>query len=114
MGDERFVLRGTRLLAKSWKPKVGRIWPGPVAGYLLGHVEEQRFLEDGYADPGLEARRLASAHFWVALKDPRRAPEHYDRPQSKHLTDAPPSARGNSPLGGPMSRLCLAAAVVCA
>jgi hypothetical protein len=77
MGDERFVLRGTRLLAKSWKPKVGRIWPGPVIGYLLGHVEEQRFLEEGYDDPDLEARRLASAHFWVALKDPRRAPEHY-------------------------------------
>lgn len=35
MNDERYVLRGTRLLTKSWKPKVARIWPGPVAGFLL-------------------------------------------------------------------------------
>jgi hypothetical protein len=26
----------------------------------------------------LESRRLASAHFWVALKDPPRAREHYE------------------------------------
>ncbi len=78
MGDERFVLRGTRLLTKGWKPKVQRIWPGPVAGYLLGNVEEQSFLEEGYSDPDLEARRVASAHFWVALKNPAQARGHYE------------------------------------
>jgi HPt (histidine-containing phosphotransfer) domain-containing protein len=78
MGDERFVLRGTRLLTKSWKPKIQRIWPGPVAGYLLGNVEEQGFLEEGYSDPDLEARRLASAHFWVALRKPSEARAHYE------------------------------------
>jgi len=27
---------------------VQRIWPGPVAGFLLGHVDEQSLIEDGY------------------------------------------------------------------
>lgn len=77
LGDERFVLRGTRLLTKGYKPKVQRIWPGPVAGFLLGHLDLNRFLDEGYDDPDLEARRLASAHFWAALKDPEHAREHY-------------------------------------
>ena len=77
LGDERYVLRGTRLLTRAWKPKVSRVWPGPVAGFLLGHIEAQSFIEDGYADPDLESRRLASAHFWAALKDPAKAKEHY-------------------------------------
>ena len=78
LADSRYVLRGTRLLTKTWKPKIQRIWPGPVAGFLLGHVDEQSFLEDGYSDPDLEARRLASAHFWAALKQPQKAREHYE------------------------------------
>jgi HPt (histidine-containing phosphotransfer) domain-containing protein len=78
LGDDRYVLRGTRLLSKTWKPKIQRIWPGPVAGFLLGKIDEQSFLEDGYSDPDLESRRLASAHFWVALKDPQKAREHYE------------------------------------
>ena len=78
MGDDRYVLRGTRLLSKAWKPKVQRIWPGPVAGFLLGKVDERSFLDDGYGDPDLEARRLASAHFWAALKDPDHARRHYE------------------------------------
>jgi len=78
LGDQRYVLRGTRLLSKTWKPKIQRIWPGPVAGFLLGKIDEQSFLEEGYSDPDLESRRLASAHFWVALKDPRKAREHYE------------------------------------
>lgn len=78
LNDERYVLRGTRLLTRNWKPKVQRIWPGPVAGFLLGHIDAASFLEDGYADPELEARRKASAHFWAALKDPSKAREHYE------------------------------------
>ncbi len=78
LGDERYVLRGTRLLGKTWKTKIQRIWPGPVAGFLLGKIDERSFLEDGYSDPDLEARRLASAHFWAALKDPRKARAHYE------------------------------------
>ena len=77
LGDQRYLLRGTRLLSKSFRPKVQRIWPGPVAGFLLGKIDEQSFLEDGYSDPDLESRRLASAHFWAALKDPQKAREHY-------------------------------------
>ena len=77
LGDERYVMRGNRLLGKIWKPKVSRVWPGPVAGFLLGKVETESFLEDGYESPELESRRLASAHFWAALKDPDRAREHY-------------------------------------
>lgn len=76
MSDQRYVLRGTRLLAKGFRPKVQRIWPGPVASFLLGHLDARTFLEDGHGDADLEARRLASAHFWAALKDPQNAPEH--------------------------------------
>jgi HPt (histidine-containing phosphotransfer) domain-containing protein len=76
LGDDRYLLRGTRLLTRTWKPKI-RIWPGPVAGFLLGKVDEQSLLEDGYEDPDLEARRLASAHFWAALNDPQKARQHY-------------------------------------
>lgn len=78
LGDERYVLRGTRLLTKLWKPKVQRIWPGPVAGFLLGQVNLTSLLDEGYQDPELEARRLASAHFWAALKDPANARKHYE------------------------------------
>jgi len=78
LGDERYVLRGTRLLTKSWKPKIQRIWPGPIAGFLLGRIDPETFLEEGYSDPDLEARRLTSAHFWAALKDPQKAREHYE------------------------------------
>jgi hypothetical protein len=86
LGDERYLLRGTRLLTKGWKPKIQRIWPGPVAGFLLGHVDAKSFLEEGYPDPDLEARRLASAHFWSALKDPVRAREHYQAAVSNEGT----------------------------
>jgi HPt (histidine-containing phosphotransfer) domain-containing protein len=77
LNDERYLLRGTRLLTKGWKPKVARIWPGPVAGFLLGHIDARSFIEEGYSDPDLEARRAASAHFWAALKDPENALQHY-------------------------------------
>jgi len=77
MNDERYLLRGNRLLAKTYKPKVSRVWPGPVAGFLLGKIDEQAFLEEGYEDPELEARRLTSAAFWAALKNPERAKELY-------------------------------------
>ena len=77
LNDDRYVLRGTRLLTKGWKPKVARIWPGPVAGFLLDKVDPEAFIEEGYADPDLEARRSASAHFWAALKDPPNARIHY-------------------------------------
>lgn len=77
LGDERYLLRGTRLLGRAYKPKVARIWPGPVAGYLLGKVDEETLLGEGYDDPDLEARRLTAANFWLALKNPERAKELY-------------------------------------
>ena len=40
-------------------------------------MDEQSFLEEGYSDPDLEARRLTSAHFWAALKEPQKARDHY-------------------------------------
>ena len=77
--DERYVLRGKRLLGKLWKPKLARVWPGPVAGFLLGEVEEQQFLEDGYEDSDLEARRVSAAHFWAGVRaqDPEVARAHF-------------------------------------
>ena len=48
-----------------------------MAGYLLGHVDERSFLEEGYENPDLEARRHTAAHFWAAFKNPQKAAEHY-------------------------------------
>src|SRR2546423_14725385 len=57
--DERYVLRGKRLLGKLWKPKLARVWPGPVAGVLPGGGEEPPLLEGGDEGSGLEAGRPA-------------------------------------------------------
>ena len=77
--DDRYVLRGKRLLGKLWKPKLARVWPGPVAGFLLDEIEEPPFLEDGYEDSDLEARRLSAAHFWAGVRagDPEAARAHF-------------------------------------
>ena len=77
--DQRYVLRGKRLLGKLWKPKLSRVWPGPVAGYLLGALDEGQFIEEGYEDADLEARRLSAAHFWAgtAASDPGVASKHF-------------------------------------
>src|SRR5207245_10563258 len=48
--DERYVLRGKRLLGKLWKPKLARVGPGPAAGFLLGEVEQQHVREVGDGD----------------------------------------------------------------
>ena len=78
--DPRYVHRGTRLLGKAWRPRVARQWPAPVAGYLLGKVDETDLLEEGYANPALESRRLASAHFWAGFlaTDPGTARRHFE------------------------------------
>jgi len=77
--DDRYVLRGKRLLGKLWKPKLARVWPGPVAGFLLDEVDEPAFIEDGYEDSDLEARRLSAAHFWAGVRaaDPEAARAHF-------------------------------------
>ena len=50
-----------------------------MAGFLLDEVEEPPFLEDGYEDSDLEARRLAAAHFWAGVRatDPEVARAHF-------------------------------------
>ena len=55
------------------------MWPGPVAGFLLDEVEEPAFIEDGYEDSDLEARRLSAAHFWAGVRaaDPEAARVHF-------------------------------------
>jgi len=79
ISDDRYVLRGKRLLGKLWKPKLARVWPGPVAGYLLRQVDAESFLEDGYDDPDLEARRVSAARFWAGVRaeDPKTARAHF-------------------------------------
>jgi hypothetical protein len=68
LNDQRYVLRGRRLLGKLWKPKLSRRWPGPVAGYLLDELDDEQFLAEGFESPALEARRLTAAHFWAGVK----------------------------------------------
>jgi hypothetical protein len=77
--DERYVLRGTRLLGKLWKPKLSKRWPGPIAGFLTGALDEGPFLEEGFENPALESRRLTAAHFWAGLKSEGAAAKDHFR-----------------------------------
>ena len=79
LNDDRYILRGTRLLKKLWKPKLSHRWPGPVAGYLLGDLDEERFIEEGFESPALEARRLTAAHFWAGVSSRGEAAQAHFR-----------------------------------
>jgi tetratricopeptide (TPR) repeat protein len=68
MNDDRYLLRGTRLLGKLWKPKLSKRWPGPIAGFLTDKLDEETFVGEGFDNPALESRRLTSALFWAGVK----------------------------------------------
>jgi tetratricopeptide (TPR) repeat protein len=68
LSDHVLEKEATILLRKHWKPKLNMIWPGPIAGYLLGKLPEKAFLvTQTFADPILESQRRCKAHFWVAI-----------------------------------------------
>jgi hypothetical protein len=59
--------RSLALLRDRWEPRLSKIWPGPIAGFLLGEMDLDTFLvRQTFIDPILEERRLCKAHFWVA------------------------------------------------
>jgi hypothetical protein len=85
-GELTLAKDGQRLLQKRWKPKIATTWPGPIAGFLLGHLDEATVLTKFISlSPPLEARRLSQAHFWIGFNRLR----HDDKlGYTKHLHDA--------------------------
>jgi tetratricopeptide (TPR) repeat protein len=69
LDDVKLEKEAWGILLNLWKPRLAHVWPGPVAGYLLGRMDESTFLvNQTFSDPILEARRLTKAFFWVGLK----------------------------------------------
>jgi hypothetical protein len=67
---EKMAVKGLR---KFWKPRLltSEDWPGPagVSGFLLGHVNEHRFVYEWTQEhPILEARRKCKAYFWAGIR----------------------------------------------
>ena len=59
--------RSLALLRERWSPRLVKIWPGPIAGFLLGEMDHDTFLvRQTFANSILEEKRLCQAHFWVA------------------------------------------------
>ncbi len=68
LADQKMEKEARSLLRKKWKPRLAKVWPGPIAGFLLGKMDEETFLvKQAFENPILEARRLCKAHFWTGL-----------------------------------------------
>jgi tetratricopeptide (TPR) repeat protein len=68
LNDADLERQAKLLLRKVWKPSLKLVWPGPIAGYLLGKLDSETFLvNQTFKDPILEARRLSKALFWQGL-----------------------------------------------
>jgi hypothetical protein len=68
LGDRALVREANAWLRRRWTPRLAKIWPGPIIGFLLNAIEQDTFLTaQTFLHPVLEARRLCKAHFWVGL-----------------------------------------------
>jgi lipoprotein NlpI len=68
LADQKMEKEARSLLQKKWTPRLAKVWPGPIAGFLLGKMDEETFLvNQTFENPILEARRLCKAHFWTGL-----------------------------------------------
>jgi len=77
-GERHLEEKALKLLKKFWKPRIMQAskWPGPIAiaGFILGDVDERRFVQLWTQDqPILEARRKCKALFWSGVKQSDRA-----------------------------------------
>jgi hypothetical protein len=60
-----------------WKSGSAKVWPFPIAGFLLEEMNERTFLnEQTYSNTTLEGRRLCRAHFWVGVRRLLDGKEH--------------------------------------
>lgn len=67
LGDENEKKLALKGLKKIWKPNK-TLWPGPVAGFLLGHYPEEEFTWHEFnAPPELEERRQVQRDFWKGV-----------------------------------------------
>lgn len=56
-----------RILKAKYRTKRAGAWPGPIAGFILGKITETDLLEKAVQRPGLRARILTKAHFWIGV-----------------------------------------------
>jgi tetratricopeptide (TPR) repeat protein len=90
--DPQLEDEATTELRKQWEPSRATVWPWPIAGFLLGDVDEEEFLlRRTFLNPTLEARRLVRAHFWVGLAHFRQGhiQEYFDH--LRRAVESPPS-----------------------
>jgi tetratricopeptide (TPR) repeat protein len=73
LADPRLEKQSIALLNKKWNTKRVKVWPGPIAGYLLGKISERVFTNYGkIQNPILLTRRLTKIHFWIGVTSYRQ------------------------------------------
>jgi tetratricopeptide (TPR) repeat protein len=70
--DESLEVDATRRLKKQARGSRIRCWPGPIAQFLLGEMDEESLLNLTSRTPILHERELAQAHFWIGVQRERQ------------------------------------------
>ena len=66
--DSSLEMESLDLLRNRWKTKRSKAWPGQIAGFILGKLDEETFLIGNVTDnPVWMKRRLTKAYFWIGL-----------------------------------------------
>jgi hypothetical protein len=68
LGDRRLLKPAQALLRKKRQTKRSANWPGPIAHFLLGEMDQLRLLERVAKVPILRERQLCQGEFYVAVK----------------------------------------------
>jgi tetratricopeptide (TPR) repeat protein len=67
--DKKFETIAIKRLRKLWTPRVHRIWPGAIAGFLLNEIDESVLLDlASNKNQTLEMRRFTQSYFWLAMR----------------------------------------------
>jgi lipoprotein NlpI len=67
LSDVILEKKARSLLRLRWHRQSERIWPAPVAGFILGQIDKDYFLSQALQSNALRARRLSKAYFWIGL-----------------------------------------------
>jgi tetratricopeptide (TPR) repeat protein len=67
--DRKLEAIALQRLQKLWTPRIHRIWPGAIAGFLLHEIDENELINLATnKNQTLENRRLTQSYFWVAMR----------------------------------------------
>jgi len=92
-GEESFGNDAEALLLRKWGKRHSFYWPGPIAGYLLGKVDERSLCTTAEESGSLRPRQLTQAHFYIGVEKHASG----DRASAvSHFHEADIAARGLS------------------